>query len=714
MDYADDGVGPLNISLQSLSSTPILNGPSATATPTPNVLCNASSYWCTSISPNTGPLNNELRGVAVISQSNIWAVGGHDITPQGGQSLVEHSNGMQWTTSNSPDVGTLNGVVAVNNSDSDIYAVGDNGILHYDGSMWTQVPNRPGGLSIGAVRSQTVYNVWAVGASIQRYNGITGTWNDYSVPGSGTLNGVAVITTTNVAAVGYTGTAPNRRPLIAQWDGSAWSTVTGPSFSSDSYLTSVDFYGSHLWAVGASYYSGNDLYETLAEYGDGPSSSRTWRVVASPNPGNIDNKLNHVWLTTEGDAWAVGSYWPSGGTGNQALVMRWNDTAWATVDTPAPGVDSTLLGVGTIPGNTTVVTSTWAVGSYTAYSYGALQTLVESIQAPMAPHTNLSYYENNLDASTINNYYSQGCVAAARGDSGVAILDFGQARNFGSSSSPIYGTLLVGPSAQKAYITDSSGAGLDITSAVEKFAKGYHDAYYNPSPGCPSAGPFVRGITVAAGINNQFGALPTPTVQVAAHAQAWAAMVKKIKYDIAAYSEVSVAAAIDAEPDYDTSYNPTKWWTEAYNNQNVGGYYNFGSTDGYPRPALGDPTPVVPPPFPCCSAWGVDQLYHVSYGLTSAFSLPEIYIPQYSRDWNRVKRWSIESHQPLTLSFSGVMSECATSPCRVASKTVYFKPDEAWQVHWLEINGDPDTKQNLINSTDIKCSNGNSGTGCSP
>jgi hypothetical protein len=713
IDNAENGDGGLNITLESPSNTPVLNGPSPTATATPTVLCQISSDWCTSLSLNIGGSHNELRGIAVIAQNNIWAVGGHDILPQGGQSLVEHWDGANWMISSSPNVGTLNGVVAVGNNPNDIYAVGDSGIIHYDGVNWSQIANRAGGLSIGAVKSETAYDVWTVGSTIQRYNGINGTWSIYSVPGGGILNGVAVINTTNVAAVGFTGTAPNRRPLITQWDGNAWNTVASPSFFSDSYLTSVDYYGSQLWTVGAYYYSGSDRFQTLIENGDGPASGRNWQVIDSPNPGEIDNRLNHVWFTTEGDVWAVGSYWRIGASDTETLIMRWNDTNWAQVASPAPGVRSSLMGIATIPGNTAVVTSTWAVGSYVANIYGASQTLVERIQAPTATHTNISYYENTLDLPSLTNYYKQGCAAAARGDAGVVILEFGQPRNLGTPANPAYGTRLVGPAAQLAYISNPS-SDIDITNAVEQFAKGFHDAYNSPNPNCPRAFGLLRQITLAVGVNNQFNALPTPTVEVSGHAQAWAAMVKQIKNDIAAYSEVSLAAAIDAEPDFDPSYSFTKQWTETYDSAGVSAYYNFGSTDGYPNLAPGDPTPIVPSPFGCCSAWSVDKLYHVSYGLSRALSLPEIYVPTYAREWNRVKRWSIESHQSLIMSFVGEMSECATSPCNATGTSVFFNPEQAWRVFWLEINGDPDTRQNLINSTDIKCSNGYSGVGCSP
>jgi hypothetical protein len=176
---------------------------------------------------------------------------------------------------------------------------------------------------------------------------------------------------------------------------------------------------------------------------------------------------------------------------------------------------------------------------------------------------------------------------------------------------------------------------------------------------------------------------------------------------------IKVWAAVDFEPDWST-YGIAYTWIQAYSHTGASDYLNFGSTDGYPAPAPGDPAPVVPPSWGCCSSWNTAQLFHISYGLSLAFSLPEIYMPQYARNWNRVKRWSIESGQTRPLSFGGEMSECATSPCGQAGNTVFFAAQEAWQVFWLQLNADPQTRQNSGVATDIKCSNGNSGLGCRP
>ncbi len=716
IDNSEDGSDGLYITLESPStpsSTPVLNGPSPTPTATPTVLCDLSSNWCTGISPNYGPFNNELHGVAVISQDDIWAVGGHDISAEGGHSLVEFWNNVEWSVVSSPDVGTLNGVAAV--SANDVWAVGDNGIIHYDGTSWTQQQGQSGAKGVSA---RNANDVWVVGSDIRHW---TGSWNASTpVPGGGTLNGVAAVTSSIAWAVGYTGSGyPDRRPLIVRWNGSTWSTFSSPSFTTDAYLTSIDFYGNqtpepgnlhtldHMWVVGAYYAAHEDVYNTLTEFWNLDGGPGQWQVVDSPSPSTVDNKLNHVWLNGEGDVWAVGSYWDISRGGYATLILRWNDTGWAQVGSPAPGVSSQLLGIATIPGDLAVVTSTWAVGSYVANTYGASQTLVEHFTAITPPDNTTSYYINNID---LDKHYQFGCIAAASQRGGLIILSYGHPANWSSSLNPQYGTRLVGPSHEQAYITDPAGAGRDIRNAVDRFAKGYHTAYNGGAAGCPAVQGPAKTIVLTVGTDNIYDDLPSG--EQAAHAQAWGNMVQAIKTDIASYLEIKVYAAVDAEPGFG-SYSKTNAWAEAYNSTGASYFYNFGSTDGYPSLAPGDPTPVVPRPWGT-SGWSTDQFYHISYGLARALSVPQIYMPQFSRDWNRVKRWSIETSQYPILQFSGELSECKSSPCGIGGNPLrrFFKEKEAWQVFWQELNGDPQTHQGITYSTDIKCSNGSTNGGC--
>jgi hypothetical protein len=123
--------------------------------------------------------NNALRGVAVLSPCNAWAVGEYD--PE--QTLIVHCDGKSWTRVPSPDPADptlpqiLYGVAGF--SAQDAWAVGNyftgafekSMILHWNGSSWKQVtsPN-PGsqGTFLFGVRATSASNAWAVGAA---YNG---------------------------------------------------------------------------------------------------------------------------------------------------------------------------------------------------------------------------------------------------------------------------------------------------------------------------------------------------------------------------------------------------------------------------------------------------------------------------------------------------------------------------------------------------------------
>ena len=52
----------------------------------------------------------------------------------------------------------------------------------------------------------------------------------------------------------------------------------------------------------------------------------------------------------------------------------------------------------------------------------------------------------------------------------------------------------------------------------------------------------------------------------------------------------------------------------------------------------------------------------MSWGQAGAQEYPQIFHPQWARDWYAVKRWSIDSGVEV-LDFVGTMSECGASPC---------------------------------------------------
>ena len=136
--------------------------------------------WRRVPSPNPSATGNGLNGVSASSATNAWAVGTSDNGVGTEQTLTEHWNGTAWTRVPSPNPGgttrfiTLNGVAAV--SATDAWAVGgyansaDVGqtlIEHWNGTAWKQVrsPN-PSSISniLSGVSASSATNIWAVGA----------------------------------------------------------------------------------------------------------------------------------------------------------------------------------------------------------------------------------------------------------------------------------------------------------------------------------------------------------------------------------------------------------------------------------------------------------------------------------------------------------------------------------------------------------------------
>ncbi len=223
-----------------------------------------------------------LNAVSAVSTNDVWAVG--NFVSGFEQTLIEHWNGRKWSVvpSPSPDTNfnTLNGVIAV--SANDVWAVGfthsslgiDQTLVeHWDGTSWSVVPspNETGTITnqLYAVAAASANDVWAVGEWV---NGST------------------------------------TESLIEHWDGTSWSLVTNPGAGQ---LTGIAIVSpTEIWAVGSQLINFTN-FETLIEQWNGTS----WTVVSSPNPGANSDILNGASADpTSGQSWAVGDFAdPSGG-----------------------------------------------------------------------------------------------------------------------------------------------------------------------------------------------------------------------------------------------------------------------------------------------------------------------------------------------------------------------------------------------------------------
>ena len=79
---------------------------------------------------------------------------------------------------------------------------------------------------------------------------------------------------------------------------------------------------SDVWAVGYSWDNTTNTSQTLTEHWNGTQ----WSIVPSPNPDPTTNRLNAVFALSTTNVWAVGS-----------VILHWDGTTWAVVPNPAPG-----------------------------------------------------------------------------------------------------------------------------------------------------------------------------------------------------------------------------------------------------------------------------------------------------------------------------------------------------------------------------------------
>jgi len=315
--------------------------------------------WTTEASPSPGGTHGSfLNGVADVSSSSAWAVGGYSNGAEQ-KTLIEHWNGRSWKQVPSPSPGGVHdsylfGVTAI--SSSSAWAVGgySNGtaeqtlIEHWNGRSWKRVasPNPAGTAKVNdleRVSATSPSNAWAVGyygvsganatrTLVEHWNGRS--WTRVASPnpgGSGRFNGlygVAADSSTSAWAAGVYFNGVTDQPMVEHWSGRSWKRVAIPnpggagSFSGLGGAAAVS--PSSAWVVGI------DPNGTLIEHWNG----RSWKQVASPSPGgSAGNYLYDVTAVSTSNAWAVGKY--HNGPSSLTLIEHWNGKAWRHVASPS-------------------------------------------------------------------------------------------------------------------------------------------------------------------------------------------------------------------------------------------------------------------------------------------------------------------------------------------------------------------------------------------
>ncbi|MFZ0249650.1 MAG: hypothetical protein WAL61_06870 [Acidimicrobiales bacterium] len=230
-------------------------------------------------------------------------------------------------------------------------------IEKWDGTSWSVVSNPPivGSLNLKGVSCVGTTFCAAVGGIgggvvIEQWNGTA--WSQATAPtlppatSDSVLNGVTCLTSTNCTAVGDSVSIAGTVPLVEQWNGSTWSTVTSPapSGATSSTFDGVSCGGPQFCAATGSTQTGG-LTTTLVEQWNGS----TWSIVTSPNgstASGASNTLAGVSCVGASFCQAVGNF-SDGVNSGRTFAAQWNGSTWASVTTPnvSPTQSDQLMGV---------------------------------------------------------------------------------------------------------------------------------------------------------------------------------------------------------------------------------------------------------------------------------------------------------------------------------------------------------------------------------
>jgi hypothetical protein len=253
------------------------------------------TVWSVVPSPSPGAQQNILYGVAAITDSDVWAVGGEQDANGLWHTLTEHWDGSKWWVVKSVDAGVNgNQLYAVKYlATNDVYAVGQQAgagfpnhalIEHWDGKSWSVVSS-PNDASASALP----LGVTATGSSlivVGEQETDTAPYTTYVAAGAPTPlsvqatpnagageNDLFAVTTAadgSTWAVGWDidPATDNHDPLVLHAMNGVWSLIPSPSFAAgaDSGFAAITAIpGGGLWAVGVTATSKSN-YSTLIEF----------------------------------------------------------------------------------------------------------------------------------------------------------------------------------------------------------------------------------------------------------------------------------------------------------------------------------------------------------------------------------------------------------------------------------------------------------------
>lgn len=292
--------------------------------------------WNIVQSPNPrNDINSQLHSIAAVSANDVWAVGSSHDNTLPSRTLILHWDGAQWSIASSPSPDTqfneLRGVAAI--SATDVWAVGYRGgtktdtpietlILHWDGSNWSQVPspNIPGGANqLFGITAITANEIWAVGTAAgapltMRWNGSA--WSIVSVQRNGGLSTEKLTAVSGTAGDDVWAVGDGKGVFTTQtfatirhWDGARWTEKVCRAASSTNPPTGYEGGGPDAYFTGVAAAARNDVW-AVGVRGSGPMilhwDGQAWTTVTHPRAFPNSAGLRAVTTLLAGSVWGVG------------------------------------------------------------------------------------------------------------------------------------------------------------------------------------------------------------------------------------------------------------------------------------------------------------------------------------------------------------------------------------------------------------------------
>ena len=247
---------------------------------------------------NHSVTTDHLNAAWGASDSDVWVVGD--------KGVILRFNGNTWAKVSAPTGSNIKAIWG--SSANDIWAVGKDGvILRYQGSSWVQVSS-PTILELSSIWGSSVNDIWAVGKDkVLHYDG--GNWTLQPLPNPPNpdkpwdLKGVWGLAANNVWVVGHDG-------AIFHFNGTSWTVQ--PSPVGDNLKAVRGRWGQEVWVVGD---KGVQIFTTGAAW------SRHSPTLTKLN-------LKALWAHA-GQMWAAGGVKEGGN-----VILHHDGSAWRAIEAP--------------------------------------------------------------------------------------------------------------------------------------------------------------------------------------------------------------------------------------------------------------------------------------------------------------------------------------------------------------------------------------------